>query len=51
MYKTILNREPDVSGYNNWVPAYNRVGADKVLDGFLKSPEFADLAKDYGINP
>ena len=26
-------------------------GAEKVLNGFLKSPEFAQLAKEYGINP
>ena len=51
MYKTILNREPDVNGFNSWVPAYNQLGAEKVLNGFLKSPEFAQLAKEYGINP
>jgi hypothetical protein len=49
-YKTILDREPDEPGKEYWLEklreGYTR---NQVLEGFLKSTEFDELCKTYGI--
>jgi hypothetical protein len=49
-YRAILDREPDVSGFESWIDALRRgYTRNQVLDGFLKSTEFDHLCKRYGI--
>lgn len=49
-YRAILDREPDVSGFESWIDVLRRgYTRDKVLDGFLKSAEFGALCEQYGI--
>lgn len=52
LYRAFFNREPDSSGYNSWLGKLAG-GASRrtVLDGFLKSQEFAELCNNYGIIP
>jgi len=50
LYKAFFNREPDTSGFNEWLEQLsNRVNKDTVLNGFLYSQEFKNLADSYGI--
>ena len=49
-YQTILDREPDLPGRKSWTDALDRgYTRNQVLDGFLKSTEFGELCKKYGI--
>ena len=52
LYSAFFNRQPDAEGYSAWL---NRMAGgmnrEKVLDGFLKSQEFAQLCADFGITP
>ncbi len=52
LYSAFFNRQPDAEGYSAW---FNRMAGGmnrgKVLDGFLKSQEFAQLCADFGITP
>jgi len=52
LYSAFFNRQPDAEGYSAWL---NRMAGGmnrgKVLDGFLKSQEFAQLCADFGITP
>jgi LCP family protein required for cell wall assembly len=52
LYRAFFNREPDPEGYNTWLGKLSG-GASRrtVLDGFLKSQEFAKLCSNYGIIP
>lgn len=51
-YQAILNREGEKSGVNYWIK-YLKNGNNRndVLEGFVKSPEFNNLCKNYGITP
>ena len=50
LYRAILDREPDQAGRKSWIDALERgYTRNQVLDGFLKSMEFGDLCKQYGI--
>ena len=50
LYRAILDREPDAAGRKSWIDALERgYTRNQVLDGFLKSMEFGDLCKQYGI--
>ena len=52
LYRAFFNREPDPYGYNTWLGKLNGgVSRRTVLDGFLKSQEFAELCNSYGIIP
>lgn len=52
LYRAFFNREPDSDGYNTWLGKLNGgVSRRTVLDGFLKSQEFAELCNSYGIIP
>ncbi len=52
LYQAFFNREPDTSGYNTWLERLaGGMSRKSVLDGFLKSQEFAELCNDYGIIP
>jgi LCP family protein required for cell wall assembly len=52
LYRSFFNREPDADGYNTWIGRMNGgMSREKVLDGFLKSQEFAQLCAAYGITP
>ena len=50
LYQAFFNREADIAGKNGWLNAMQS-GAlrEDVLDGFLFSQEFADLAASFGI--
>ena len=49
-YQTILDRKPDASGLKSWTDALDRgYTRNRILDGFLKSTEFANLCAEYGI--
>ena len=50
LYKTFLGREPDPSGYRNWLNKL-KAGAsrDSVMLGFSNSTEFAKIMESYGI--
>lgn len=52
LYRMLFNREADVAGLSIWVEELNSGKMDRkeVLNGFLLSPEFATLAKAYGIS-
>jgi len=50
LYNMLFNRAPDSNGLNNWVNKLNNgTSREVVLDGFLNSQEFIDLAKTYGL--
>ncbi len=50
LYRAFFNREPDPNGYNAWLDRMKGgMSRESVLDGFLKSKEFAKLCSDYGI--
>lgn len=52
LYRAFFNRKPDVSGYNTWLGRLvGGMSRESVLDGFLKSKEFAELCNNYGIVP
>lgn len=52
LYKAFFNREPDSNGYNAWLSRMaGGMSRESVLDGFLKSKEFAQLCSNYGITP
>jgi hypothetical protein len=49
-YNSLLGREPDSSGYLNWINNLNSgMSREKLIDGFISSEEFSNLAADYGI--
>lgn len=50
LYRTFFNRAPDAGGRAGWL-ARLAAGADRqtVLDGFVRSAEFANLCRTYGI--
>lgn len=50
LYRTILDRNPDESGFESWVNALNE-GSSKlyVLRGFVESEEFTALCERYGV--
>jgi len=51
VYETIMNREPDNEGYNYWLNRLdkNDLSRVEIVDMFVDSPEFKNLAKLYGI--
>jgi len=52
LYHAFFGREPDDAGFNDWVTQLeNGTSRNEVLDGFLYSPEFGNLCRDYGIIP
>jgi predicted peroxiredoxin len=49
-YVALLDRQPDDKGLNTWVNALNSNGdRNKIVNGFVKSEEFANLCAEYGI--
>ena len=52
MYYSFFGREPDISGYNDWIEKLKN-GTDRydVLAGFTNSQEFRNLCAEYNINP
>jgi len=50
LYRAFFDREPDASGYKAWLERLaGGMSRKSVLDGFLKSQEFAGLCNSYGI--
>ena len=50
LYRTFLGREPDPSGYKDWVGRLKAgTSRDVVMKGFANSTEFAKIIKEYGI--
>ncbi|GEM_PF-4481401 len=51
VYETILGRSPDSEGYSFWLKelAYGKVDRSKLVDMFIDSPEFREIAAKYGI--
>ena len=51
LYRTILNREADSKGLQNWVDRLNvGMSREHVINGFLDSKEFSNLCKNYHVN-
>lgn len=50
LYNTILGREPDQTGWNDWC---NRLATgasrDSLLAGFVESQEFTQICESYGV--
>ncbi len=52
LYRAFFDREPDANGHSAWLERLaGGMSREKVLDGFLKSKEFATLCGNYGITP
>ena len=52
LYRAFFDREPDATGYKAWMERLaGGMSRKLVLDGFLKSQEFAGLCNSYGIVP
>jgi len=52
LYQAFFNREADSAGLEGWTTQLNGgTSKEDVLDGFLYSIEFANLAREYGIKP
>ena len=52
LYRAFFDREPDATGYKAWLERLaGGMSRKSVLDGFLKSQEFAGLCNSYGIVP
>ena len=52
MYRTMMNRNGDAAGIKNWKDYMDKgVSIEFVAAGFVSSPEFQLLCRDYGINP
>lgn len=50
LYRAFFDREPDASGYEAWLERLaGGMSRKSVLDGFLKSQEFAELCNSYSI--
>ena len=50
LYSAFFDRAPDATGFNAWLVALNSgTSRQEVLNGFLGSQEFANLAQQYGI--
>ncbi len=50
-YNTLLGREPESQGYNSWINNLNNgLSRDNLLDGFINSAEFSNIAQSYGID-
>ncbi|MCR4998903.1 MAG: DUF4214 domain-containing protein [Lachnospiraceae bacterium] len=51
-YKAMLDRNPDESGYRDWVGRLdNGMSVHAIFAGFVGSQEFANLCNSYGIQP
>ena len=52
LYRALLNREPDSEGVDGWLSELN-AGASRadIVDAFVSSEEFSNLAAVYGITP
>ena len=52
LYRAFFDREPDATGYKAWLERLaGGMSRKSVLDGFLKSQEFAGPCNNYGIVP
>ena len=52
MYWAFFDREPGIKGYAYWLDQLNnRKSREDVLNGFIRSSEFYNLAVNYGITP
>lgn len=50
LYKLVLNREPEIKGYNEWVTCLEKgMSIEWVYSGFAKSVEFQDICNLFGI--
>ena len=50
LYKTILDRDPDDAGYQDWLGKLNAgYSRDYILRGFIYASEFAGLCEAYGV--
>jgi len=50
LYKSILGREPDSKGMEDWVAQLkNGVSRNTIFKGFANSVEFSELCNKYGI--
>ena len=52
LYRTIMNRDPDAEGMQNWLRALSGgASRENVIWGFVFAPEFSLLCEQYGITP
>ncbi|WP_373498670.1 DUF4214 domain-containing protein [Desulfococcus sp.] len=52
LYRAFFDRQPDLEGFNGWLSALGQgMSRASVLEGFIRSSEFAELCRRYGIPP
>lgn len=50
LYRAVLGREADTTGYNNWLNSYNKGASLKsIVQGIVNSAEFQSVCNKYGI--
>lgn len=49
LYRTFMDREYDSIGMETWLKELKKSSRQKVLEGFSRSTEFADIMKSYGL--
>lgn len=50
LYRTFMGREPDKDGLDYWIKQMNGgMSRESVFDGFINSPEWANVCEAYGI--
>ncbi len=51
LYRTFMGREYDQAGLNDWVRKLEYgMSRERVLEGFSRSPEFANILASYGLS-
>lgn len=52
MYRAFFNRDPDPDGFEDWLNQLNfGISREDVVNGFIDSPEYYNLCREYGILP
>ena len=50
LYRTMMDREPDEAGLNDWVTSLQSgTSRQSVFDGFADSTEFDNIVRAYGL--
>lgn len=49
LYRTLFDRDPDTTGFENWCGKAEIFSRKYILDGFIRSTEFSKLCNRYGF--